>query len=170
MKNFYIAMTVLLFISGYAHASTQLYVSSNEDGAKEGVLRVVLKAACDTAGDEVIDFADTSLSQIKIKLQSPLIIPEDCRGTVTLNGSSEVDTRVDGSLFTGGGSDTGDSCILNVYSDNHTISNFSFISNTKGAGLCLFGRDNLVQNNRFGTTQNGANHPNRYGVVISNIF
>ena len=42
-------------------------------------------------------------TEIKITLKTPLVIPQDCLGSVTMEGSDEVDTLLDGSKFTGGG-------------------------------------------------------------------
>ncbi|MBI4411688.1 MAG: right-handed parallel beta-helix repeat-containing protein [Deltaproteobacteria bacterium] len=151
-------------------AATERLVTNSSDETEEGTLRVILQDACDTAGDDIIEFAETRLSEIQINFKSPLVIPEDCQGTITMEGSDEVDTLLDGSKLTGGGKEAGDSCILNVYSDGHTVRNFSFLNNEKGAGVCLFGRDNIVEENRFGATQAGEEQPNRYGIVVSDVF
>lgn len=166
-----IILTIFLLLSSMpVLAGTERLVTNESDKTEEGTLRVVLQDACDTAGDDDIRFADTRLARIRIDLKSPLVIPEDCRGSVTLEGSDEVDTLLDGSKFSGGGGEAGDSCILNVYSDNHTVRNFSFVNNEKGAGVCLFGRDNVVEESRFGAGKGGAEEPNRYGIVVSDVF
>lgn len=166
----YILFVLILFpVLSHAYSGIR-YVTSTSADSTDGSLRLVLQAACDDAGDDTITFADTHLDKIRIKLESPLVIPEDCRGKITLEGSSQVDTLLNGNEFTDGGDVLGDSCILNVYSDGHVIRNFSFVNNELGAGICLFGRNNLVEENRFGKDLEDNEKPNRYGIVVGNIL
>lgn len=142
--------------------ASERLVSNASDESEEGTLRVVLQDACNTAGNDTIGFAETRLVEIRIPLGSPLVIPEDCQGSVTLEGSSKVRTILDASDIPGTGSTPGDICILNIYSDNHTVRDFQFTDSSNGAGLCLFGKNNLAEENIF--------DENRYGVVISDAF
>lgn len=137
---------------------------------EEGELRVVLQHVCDAPGEDVIRFAHTRLGEIRIPLAAPLVIPDDCDGGVTLIGSDEVDTVLDASALSGGGSVPGDNCSLHIYSSRHTVRNFSFVNNVNGAGVCLFGRENLMEANRFGHGLAGSEGPNRYGIVVSDVY
>lgn len=170
IKKHLLLFLVLILPSISFAKSGVWYVSNPSDDVEQGTLRVVLQEACDTKGDETIQFEKTRLSQINIVLKKPLVIPEDCKGTVTIEGSSEVDTLLDGKKIMDGGVIVGDSCILNVYADGNTIKNFSFVNNKRGAGICLFGRDNIVENNRFGLDLEGNIKSNLYGIVVSNVF
>lgn len=152
------------------HAA-EFWVTRATDGTfEEGELRVVLQHACDESGDDTIRFEHTRLDEIRIPLENPLVIPADCQGSVTVIGSDEVDTVLDASLLSGGGSTPGDSCTFHLYSDRHTLRNFSFVNNANGAGVCLFGRENQIEGNRFGLGLSGSAEPNKYGVVISDVF
>lgn len=151
-------------------AATERSITTTSDNYEEGTLRFILQDACDTAGDDHITFANTRLSTLTITINSPLVIPEDCQGNIELEGSDEVDSIINAKKLSSGGNEPGDSCALDVYSDNHTIRNFSFIKNKKGAGICLFGTNNLVENNRIGTNQNGDDGANIYGIVVSDVF
>lgn len=153
----------------FAYSGTRL-VTRSTDEYREGTLRTVLQSSCDDDGDDIIRFGKTRLPEIRIVLFQPLVIPEDCHGKVTLIASEEVETILDGSKLQGGGVVPGDSCILHVYSDGHVIRNFTFIGNSLGAGVCFFGRHNKVEENRFGREKSGKEFPNKYGVVISNVF
>ncbi len=162
MKNILSTFFLVLFFfaSLPLYASDRL-VTTDSDESEEGTLRVILQDACDTAGDDTITFDSTSLSEIRINLKSPLVIPQDCQGSVTIEGSSEVDTLLDASSLTGG-TDPGTLCTVDVYADNNTLKNFSIVNNSSGAGVCLFGRSNTLQQNRINT--------NKYGVVVSDAF
>ncbi len=151
-------------------AATTRLVHNTADDMSGGTLRVTLQDACDTSGDDIITFAKTRLSSIEIKLNSTLVIPQDCKGNVELTGSSEVDSILNASKFKTGGSAPGDSCIIAVYSDDNSVSNFSFINNSYGAGICLFGKNNTITNNRLGTTKSAKKSGNLYGIVISNAY
>ncbi|MBI2340439.1 MAG: right-handed parallel beta-helix repeat-containing protein [Deltaproteobacteria bacterium] len=159
----------LLFPLDVLCAERTVSVFSDDESA-EGTLRKILQVACDDAGNDTIHFADFGYSSARILLDAPLVIPEDCRGTVTVKGPADIDIILDAGNLGAGGSTPGDSCILHVYSDGHVIRNLSFVNNSKGAGVCLFGRDNTVKENRFGATEAGDEEPNRYGIVVSDVF
>lgn len=161
---------VLLFLMSQPAWATDYVVTRSTDVSEEGELRVVLQHACDNPGDDQVRFEETRLSDIRISLEAPLVIPADCQGRIDVEGSAEVDTLLDATTLDEGGNTPGDSCTLHIYSDRHTVKNFSFVKNSKGAGACLFGRENRIEANRFGRGQSGAEESNRYGIVISNIF
>ena len=140
------------------------------DEVREGNLRIVLDAACRDEGDDVIVFAPTRLPEFRILLDSPLVIPAECRGQITLRGREDVDVILDASRFTGGGEAEGDLCTIDVYSNHHTIENLALVGNGRGAGVCLFGRENTVSGSRFGVDRSGRVTANRYGVVVSDHF
>lgn len=169
------ALAILIFfflcaptmVLGYAGVR---YISNNTDNTEEGTLRVVLTAACDDAGDDTIEFAKTSLERITIELNSPLVIPDDCKGKVSLSGSLDAETVLSGTKLTAETSTPGDSCIFNVYADSNTIQNFTFADHADGAAVCFFGQSNILKNNLIGITSNAEIHSNLYGVVLSDGF
>lgn len=171
MMGKYILSLVLFFLVVRPLLAAEFLVTRATDMTfEEGELRVVLQHVCDAPGDDVIRFAHTRLAEIRIPLEAPLVIPADCQGSVTVIGSKEVDTVVDGSLLSGGGTVPGDNCSLHIYSDRHTVRNISFVDNRNGAGVCLFGRANRIEGNRFGQGLSGLRGSNKYGVVLSDIF
>jgi hypothetical protein len=108
-------------------------------------------------------------------LVSPLVIPKDCNGIITMSGApppgmTNPDIVLDGTRFSDGGRTPGDLCILNVYSDSHSIMAFTFVGAKTGAGVCLFGRHKSVTDCRFNKDGKGGISPNRFDVVISNAF
>lgn len=153
-----------------APAADFLVTRATDGTFEEGELRVVLQHVCDEPGEDVIRFAPTRLSEIRIPLESPLVIPADCQGGVTLIGSDEVDTLLDGSALAGGGRTAGDNCTFHIYSDRHRLRNLSFVGNENGAGVCLFGRSNRLEGSRLGVGLSESAEPNKFGVVISDIF
>lgn len=171
MRQIIFLTLLLVFISLNASAETLTRTVNNlSDAAEEGTLRVVLQAACNDAGDDEIWFRETLLDSATVQLNSELVIPKDCKGWVSLYGSPSVDTILDASKLDGAGKEAGDACIINVYSDNNLISDFSLVNHERGAGICFFGRNNRIENSRLGATKAGQQKPNRYGVVVSNNF
>ncbi len=170
MKRRALIVMLSLVWTTTAQAAIVQLVTSVSDEPGEGTLRTVLQAACDEPDDNLILFDKTRLAELRIHLLSPLVIPEDCQGTVTLEGSSQVETILDASMFAPETAQPGDLCTLNIYSDGHTIRNATWVGNMAGAGICLFGRHNTVLNNRFDQSASQIPEPNRYGVVIYDIF
>lgn len=154
----------------WGYAGDRWVTVADDSLYREGTLRTVLHSSCEDEGDDRIRFERTRLSEIRIVLNEPLVIPQNCRGRVTVMGSEEVETILDGSRLTGGGSAEGDSCLWFVYSNNHLIRNFTFMNNSLGAGVCVFGRENQIRENRFGNDRAGLSGPVRYGIVLSNHF
>jgi len=150
--------------------ATEYFAVNQTDDNSNGDIRPILEDACNRSGNDTITFLDSGTGEFKIKLTSPLVIPEDCNGTIAVKGIEETDIVLDGSKFTEGGDRISDSCIINIYSDNNAISQISLINNNLGAGICVFGKNNSVAANRIGVTLSGSNGTNRYGLIISNIF
>lgn len=163
MKKILFISVALLCSFGQAWGASIRTVTRPADENSEGTLRSVLRNACNDDGDDIIRF-HRQLGDTNMELAEPLVIPEDCKGAVTIQGSSEIAIGLDGSALTAPGADAqpGDFCTLYVYSEGNTIENLSFTGNSLGAGVCLFGRNNTVSSNHFG--------PNKYGVVISDIY
>lgn len=163
------------FVSNLTDFDPSLFVMSKQ---VEGTLRTVLHDACNEPGDDLIQFPQIDISNnpiVRIILVSPLVIPRNCDGRVTMSGASfqaikNPDIVLDGSRLSGGGRTPGDLCILNVYSDDHYIVGFTFVGAKTGAGVCLFGRRNTVISNRFSKDGNGVIFPNRFDVVVSEAF
>lgn len=181
-------IVIALHVATFSQAATiERFITSIEDfdnepfvwsSKTEGTLRTLLHDACNEPGDDIIrfhDFDETQFKTLTITLQLPLSIPKDCNGSVTIDGSPlpgviNPEPIISGSRLSGGGRTPGDLCILNVYSDNHTIKNLTFIGTKNGAAICFFGQRNTAANNRFNTDLNGSKAPNRFDVVISNAF
>lgn len=151
------------------HAQT-LLVSSAGDGQSEGTLRTVLHYACDTQSDDVVTFAKTDLDQIRVYLHEPLVIPENCKGTVTLVGSNMAETIMDASKFADGEPALGEGCTLDIYSNNNSVRGFGFSNNENGAAVCIYGRNNIISDNKMGVEDDGSAAKNHYGVVVWRIF
>ncbi len=183
------------FIFSFRAYSEERHLRTAEDSDGEGTLRTFIRELCRLPGDDQIVFSDLRASVIPIVLHAPLVIPQDCQGTITIDGPSDKDVildsthvyddpcltssegcllhRTDGRTYIdllGIGRTYGDSCMLNIYSDHHVIRNTTWIGNIYGAGICLFGRDNHIEGNRFGKTLANQEFPNRYGVLVSDAF
>ncbi|MBI2343380.1 MAG: hypothetical protein HYV02_03445 [Deltaproteobacteria bacterium] len=163
-------LLLLLLCAHSAMAATTLLVTSVSDVQGEGTLRTILHYACDEPGNELIQFDKTRLSELRVMLTGPLVIPEDCQGTVTLDGANAVEAILDASNFEPTGERPGDLCTLNIYSTEHVVRNWTFVGNSTGAGVCLFGRANTVETNWFGQEWSGTINANRYGIIIHNAF
>ena len=166
----YLFLALLIGLPAIAQA-TDRFVSDYNDDYDEGTLRVVLQVACDEPGNDRIQFFDDSGSTNIIRLKSlPLTIPQDCDGTITLVGSSNKDTIIDADALPDTGHEPAETCTINVYTDGNSFENLSIVNNEAGAGICLFGRNNTLTNNRIGTKEDGSTAPNRYGIIVSAIF
>ncbi len=171
MRKLFLILIILLTPDSDAMAALKRTVSNLTDDTAEGTLRVILQDACDTKGDDEISFANTRDDEVRIELKTPLVILDDCQGKITLTGRSDADIILSADkMATDGGAMQGDSCILHVYSSGNTISHFSFGGNDFGAGICLFGDDNTLDSVRVGVTLAKAPIPNRYGVVVTDVF
>lgn len=165
MKKLFLILSALTLFPSLSWADPILRtVRTDEDSVGHGTLRLLLQSACDDDGDDDIVFGHTRLNEIRIILDSPLVIPQDCRGLVTITGSSEVETILDGSRLEGPGRIPGQLCLLNVYSNRHKIRNFTFVD-SEGSGVCLFGQENEVSKNKF-----NGNAAVKYPIVVSQVF
>ncbi len=163
------------FVSNLSDFDSSLFVTSKQ---VEGTLRTVLHDACNEPGDDLIQFPkidEDNNPVVQLTLVSPLVIPKNCNGSVTVSGAPLPGTTnpeiiLDGSRLSDAGRTPGDVCIFNVYSDNHSIGGFTFVGAKTGAGVCLFGRKNIVTGNRFNTYGGGISAPNRFDVLVSDAF
>ena len=159
----------LLFVSSVAFAADNTYlVSSLSDKQQEGTLRTILHYACDSDGSDLVKFAKTRLDQLRIYLKRPLVIPEDCKGPVTMMGSDEAETILDASDFEG--TAKGSNCTLDIYSNANAVAYFGFSGNRHGAAVCVYGRSNDIFENRMGVEKYGSLNENVHGIVVSKIF
>ncbi|MBU0505568.1 right-handed parallel beta-helix repeat-containing protein [bacterium] len=159
-----------VFMLPFATFASERIVTNTADDMGNGTVRKILQDACDEAGNDTISFAIIDSPETRVELLAPLVILEDCLGTITFEGSDDVDVVLDGAQVNGGGGVAGDDCTFHVYTDNNHISKLSFVGNNSGAGICLFGRNNTIEYNRFGMTYTGAVDTNLYGVVVSDAF
>ncbi len=167
-------LIVLLLLAPTTALAVDRYVedyTDYEEGDDVGrTLRYILKYACDESGDDVIMFAPTTENNVEVVLKRSLVIPEDCNGSVTIQGLEDKDTVINAKNLIDGGIQAGDACSITVYGFGHTIENLSLVHHETGAGICLFGSDNTVKNNRLGATLAATNAPNKYGIVLSDAF
>lgn len=170
MRTIFLLVIFLMSAPLTLHATIERWVSNVSDNQEEGTLRTVLQDACSSPDNDFIGFWHTSLPLIRIVLKSPLVIPRDCNGTITMQGSTEVETILDGSQISGAGRMPGDTCILNIYSNQNTVSGFTFSRNLQGAAVCVFGQRNDLANLIVGRELATGPAPNRYGVVIDDVF
>ncbi|MBF0107440.1 MAG: right-handed parallel beta-helix repeat-containing protein [Deltaproteobacteria bacterium] len=173
MKHKVLNLLVALFllcpdrVMSDSGSAVERFVRISSDSNRSGTLRTVIRIACDNEGNDIIKI-EPFVS--KIYLQKPLVIPHDCLGSITLMSINPVETILDASQFDEDSDAPGNVCTLNVYSDNNTIRGFTFLNNKSGAGICLFGKNNLVTQNKFGVSRTTARAPNRYGIVVSRAF
>ncbi|MCP5463481.1 MAG: right-handed parallel beta-helix repeat-containing protein [Deltaproteobacteria bacterium] len=148
------------------------YVSDFSDSTSErdGTLRKLLRVSCDNVGDDKIMFLDSEAGGVWINLVAPLVIPEDCQGSVVIQGATDFDVVLSGYALPEESQEPGDACMLHVYSDGHKISQLSLVNYQKGAAICVFGNDNTISNNRIGHGMSFDEAGNRYGVVVSNVY
>lgn len=171
-KTKIIALAFLLSLSIImnARAEIQREVVIFDDIEAEGTLRSILRDACDDDDDDFITFGPTFGEPIVITLRSPLVIPEDCNGSITIQGSDVVDTIFNGANLVDQSEIPGDQCMVNVYASHNTLSRLSLINNRNGAAVCLFGQSNQIQHSLIGTDRRNRRRGNKHGVVISNAF
>lgn len=181
-------IAIALMVSGPSHAAVIERLVTNladyEEGPivplsnVEGTLRTVLHDACLDAGDDWIRFDKINTDLVpnpRVHLQQPLVIPESCNGTVTLDGSPQPGTTnpeiaISAVRMTGeGGRVPGDFCTLNIYSNGHTVNQLVFVDNAAGAGVCVFGEHNTISHSKFGAYLNEYIGANRYDIVLSSI-
>lgn len=173
MKNTFLLILVIvaLILPNLILAEDRL-VADPTDLNRFGELRQVLQGACAEEGDDIIRFVKNETSEIRIRILSPLVIPRTCKGTVTLQGFTDAEVIIDSQSMQNEGDwhRPGESCLLYVYSDGHTIRNITFVDYDAGAGVCLYGNNNVVESSRFGFTQQESDVSNAYGIVISDAF
>lgn len=170
MKKFILIIICLLFTrSLHAEVIERVVIDFSDNPDQMGTLRMTLFGACNDPGDDLILFDGIDQTEIRIMLTKPLAIPAICNGKVKIQDYPGVPTILDGSNMTGG-TEPGETCELGVDTDKNVITGMVFVGNKVGAGLCLFGNENQAINNQFGEEVNGGFHPNRYGIVVSDVF
>lgn len=185
MKHLLTLMFLLITSTTYAAPIERFvtvlddYDSASLSTKTSGTLRTVIHDSCDQPGDDWIRFADfdeDQFSTLTVMLQEPISIPKDCNGSVIIDGNPPLgainpEPIISGERLSGAGGRTpGDLCLLNVYSDNNTIRNLTFMGAKIGAAVCFFGRRNSAIENRFNKNIKGDVKPNRYDIVVSEAF
>lgn len=156
----YLLTLSFLLISSPLWAAERWVISFSDSGP--GSLREILNRSCMDEGDDTIHFYPTRLDLFRINLQSPLEIPADCNGAITITGSVDKETILDGSGITTG------EAILVVSSWGDTIEGLTFVGYQGGAGLVLEDSDNTVEDNFFGIRRTGEVSPNAVGMQVGN--
>jgi parallel beta-helix repeat protein len=170
---------LLIFIlpvlcTSQALAVERMVTSANDAGMHS--LRQVIEGACRDDGDDVIHFANAR-GRFVINLQSPVIIPADCVGTVTLMGHNDEVIVFEGNevirfdadqeiIINGEAIRNGDG-ILILRSWNNTLSNFTLVGHGDGAGLVVESGRNHIENLRVGVFRDEAGVlANGSGMII----
>ncbi|GEM_PF-4145432 len=152
MKKFWIFSLLLICVplKVFSYSGIRDVTVFEDDGSPElyGSLRRVLEGACLEEGDDVIVFHHTTLPEIRIILREPLVIPSTCNGSVTIRGSNEVETILDGSLIRSG------NAILIIESWGDTIEHLTFTGFGNGAGIYLKDGDHTIRDNFIGVLRN----------------
>ena len=169
---------VFLLVCSRVEAADRFISYFGDGGA--GSLRLAIQGSCEDAGVDTIYFLRPwDPVDIHIQLESPLKIPAGCNGKITIIGSSEVETILDGSAISPSVAFQEKAAIdevpglLQVMTSGNVIRGLTFIGFKDGAGVTLMGNDNLVEDNFFGIYRKGnlpktdTLQPNRFGVVIS---
>lgn len=148
---------LLFLFSSPAFADERDVLFPDDSGA--GTLRYALEVSCGQSGDDTITFILGKASVIR--LETPLIIPADCNGTITITGPKN-EVVLDGSEIEAGAG------ILIVESWGNTIEGLTFVGYENGAGLVLEDGDNRVEGSFFGVTRGSATEaPNLIGIRVS---
>lgn len=163
-RNLFLLLLLLLSPSLFGYYGERLVTRTADDGPEEGTLRYILQKSCEDEGDDVLRFGPTWLPEIRFVLREPLVIPEDCHGGITLLGSDQAETILDGSRIKSGEG------ILIDRSWGDTFEGLTFAGYSNGAGLVLENGgdgDHLVQDNYFGVFRNSAGAaPNLVGIEV----
>lgn len=133
---------------------------SNENDRGAGSLRRAIEGACREARDDEIGFVRSRKNLYWIKLISPLLIPENCQGKITIN-SGDQRVVLDGTLL-----DKNQEASMIVNSDSHRFLSLEFVGHEKGAGLLLNSNKNHIESSFFGLLHNYDPLPNQIAIII----
>lgn len=168
MKRIGILISLLLLSANSWATTYEVTVFTGDE--RSGSLLVAISEACNNAGDDKIIITNMSDDHYTVYMKKPLVIPFNCKGKVHIKGNENRDLVINARDINERSDFAGDKCSMYVYSDGNTIESLSFVNNSRGAGICLFGRNNIIKNSRFGVRQDGHANPNRFGIVVSNAF
>lgn len=135
-----IVCAVAAAASAPAAAIDRVVVSFADDGL--GSLRFAIGGACREDGDDEISFAESASGAFRIELESSLVLPEECRGGVTIFGSSSD------VILSGAGLPAEDPVII-VRGWGHILEGLNIEPSLSGVGLKVEGHDNLVIGSRI---------------------
>ncbi|MBI2336571.1 MAG: thrombospondin type 3 repeat-containing protein [Deltaproteobacteria bacterium] len=161
MKKIIYFVLAFLALAASAQAETFHVVNNNDHG--NGSLRTVIHSACnETAGDDTIDFGIWSPDfpdSKTIHLDSPLVIPANCQGKITLIGREDMEITFNGSDL--GGAEAA----LKIQKDHTHIQNFVFI----GAPTAILVESNFneITLNRIGWSPGQGKEPNGVGILVT---
>lgn len=133
----------------------------NENDNGQGSLRLLLKEACETRGDDKIEFNQHFNEQTdgaSIRLESPLIIPANCSGRIEIAGLNVGKIRI---LGTGANQKQ---CALDIRSGHNLIHHLYFAE--AGVGLCVQGSENQISDNYVGHIPGTLATGNGVGIQI----
>lgn len=142
---------------GLPHGDCQVR-TENDKG--QGSLRLLIEEACNTAGDDKLEF-NRFPGDVGITLNSPLVIPANCQGKIEIAGLHGAKVVISGSGM------EDNKCALQVQSNNNLIHHLYFIESPKG--ICVQGSGNQVSDNFVGFLPgiSPENRGNDVGVYVT---
>ncbi len=159
MKRLFIFI-VLFILAKPLWALEGFVLNLDNDGRSS--LEHLLEYLCHQPGDDWIHFPHTTYDRLVIPVRRTLVIPEACDGSITLVGSTEVETILDGRNIREG------QPTFRVGSSGNHISGFTFVRNQQGVGLVVEGSNNVIEDSFFGVAPLSVDFsPNHTGIVIS---
>ncbi|GEM_PF-6370222 len=163
---FIFSFTLLSLLPGIVRAACGLPQGDCQvrttDNYGQGSLRLLLEEACATAGDDRIEFGRFS-SDTTITLDSPLMIPQNCKGKIEMAGRGDV------KIIISGPHDKNltnlDQVALRVISNNNIIHHLYFVE--AFTAIHLEGAHNQVSDNSIGFVPGSNAKGNGIGIEIS---
>lgn len=144
---------------------------SNENNAGDGTLHAVLWDACHSKGDDIIQFSIWK----EIHINSPIVIPADCDGSISIVGRTNIRTVIDGSNIALDGELSERSAIA-IEGNGHTIENITIVGVKNepqsrellpGIGISVLGSNNTLRIIHSGIiTEDEEDRGNDIGIYI----
>lgn len=163
---FFFSFSLILSLSSLAHSACHLPQGDcqvrNENNGGQGSLRLLLEEACETPGDDKIEFNlhfNAGTNGATIRVQSPLLIPMNCLGRIEIAGLANGKIRI-----LGNGAEQ-NFCALQVQSNNNLFHHLYFAE--AGKGLCIQGSGNQISDNFIGVIPGSQFAGNGVGIQLT---
>lgn len=132
-------------------------VRTDEDHG-QGSLRLLLEEACNTSGDDKVEF-NRFPGDVTINLTSPLVIPSSCKGKIEIAGLAGAKVILAGAKL------AGNDPVLQIQS-NHNIIHHIYVA-AAPTGILLQGSNNQISDNYIGYIPGQQAAGNKVGVQIT---